>query len=149
MAAPWLLTSITRLASHVTRWSLYHDKALRRLMSFVANNSHLTLRSQLSTADAKIAKLHCWSDADLAGDHSTTRSTSGMFLAMVSEDGNRSWPISWGSKKQPTTASSTCEAETLSILSLSIGLRKEAIPMLSLLEVLLNRPVQLICFEDN
>ena len=30
MCCPWLVTAITRLASHLTRWSQHHDRALRR-----------------------------------------------------------------------------------------------------------------------
>ena len=138
MAAPWLITAMTRLASHLTRWSVFHDRALRRLMSYIHHSSKLALRSQLAPADLATAELHCWCDADLAGDHATTKSTGGMFLALTSADGARVWPISWYSRKQTTTASSTCEAETI---SLSTGLRKEAIPILSLVEKLLARPI--------
>ena len=146
MSAPWLITAIARLAAHLTRWSVFHDRALRRLMSFVKHNTHLTLTSQLAPRDLATAELHLWCDADHAGDHSTSKSTSGMFLALVSSDLQRTWPLSWYSRKQTATSSSTCEAETISISS---GLRKEAIPMLSLVEQLLGRPVLLVCHEDN
>ena len=146
MACPWLLVPITRLASFVTRWTRFHDAALKRLMAFCCHNSNLVLRGTLSTADLLTCELHCYPDADLAGDHSSTRSTSGLWLELVSADGERAWPIAWSSKKQTATASSTCEAE---MLSLSSGLRKEALPSLTLLELLLGRSLRLVTFEDN
>ena len=146
MCAPWLITQINRLAAFVTRWAIYHDIALRRLMSFIAHNTHLVLRSHLLFSDCKDCELHLWADADQAGDHSHTKSTSGCWLALVSKDRKRQWPIAWSSKKQTASSSSTCEAETISI---SLSLRKEAIPALDLLEKLLGRPVQLIAHEDN
>ena len=125
MACPWLLVPITRLASFVTRWTVFHDLALRRLMSFCCHNSDYVLRGTLSTADLLDCELHFYPDADLAGDHSSTRSTSGLWVELVSSDGLRSWPVAWSSKKQTATASSTCEAE---MLSLSGGLRRETLP---------------------
>jgi len=91
-------------------------------------------------------ELHFYPDADLAGDHSSTRSISGLWVELVSSDGLRSWPVAWSSKKQTATASSTCEAE---MLSLSGGLRRETLPSLTLLELLLGRSVKMVTFEDN
>ena len=146
MACPWLITQINRLAKHVTKWSLYHDKALKRLMSYIEHNTHLKLVSRISTEDLKTAELHFWPDADHAGDHSTSKSTSGLWLALMSADGKRQWPLAWSSKKQESTSSSTCEAEMISMAS---GLKKEVIPMWLLLEKLLVRDVKLVCHEDN
>jgi hypothetical protein len=146
MCAPWIITQINRLAAHVSRWSVYHDAALKRLMSFIEHNTHLVLKSNLLRSDLKTCELHLWADADQAGDHSSSKSTSGCWLAILSADGLRSWPVAWGSKKQSASSSSTCEAETISI---SLALRKEAIPTLDLLEQILGRPVQLVAHEDN
>lgn len=46
-----------------------------------------------------------FTDADWAGDHETRRSTSGYVFSIGSA------AISWSSKRQPTVALSTCEAE--------------------------------------
>ncbi len=46
-----------------------------------------------------------YSNADWVGDHDTWRSTSG-FIFTISSDA-----ISWSSKRQPTVALSSCEAE--------------------------------------
>ena len=104
------------------------------------------MRGSLGVADLLDCELHYYPDADLAGDHNTTKSTSGLWVELVSKDGERFWPLAWGSKKQTATASSTCEAE---MLSLSGGLRKEALPSLTLLELLLKRSVKMIVHEDN
>eukprot|EP00972_Heterocapsa_arctica_P059558 8783674-Heterocapsa_arctica.AAC.1 len=65
-------------------------------------------------------------DADLQGDMETTKSTSGLWLEVRSADGARCWPLTWRSKRQGSTASSTCEAEYISMAN---GLKQEAIPM--------------------
>jgi hypothetical protein len=146
MASPWLVTMINRLAKHVTHWSVFHDKALRRLMSFIAHNTHLRLNFVLSQDDMKDCELHYWPDADNGGDHSSTKSTSGMWLALLSKDGTRQWPLAWSSKKQTATSNSTCEAE---MISLATNLKKEVIPMWLLIEKLLGRDVALRTHEDN
>ena len=49
-------------------------------------------------------------------------------------------------KRQGSTASSTCEAE---MISLATALKSEVLPMLKLLEQALCKPVRLRCLEDN
>eukprot|EP00972_Heterocapsa_arctica_P001427 208673-Heterocapsa_arctica.AAC.1 len=61
-------------------------------------------------------------DADLAGDMEMARSTSGLWLEVRSADGERCWPLPWRSKRQGSTASSTCEA-------MATALKAEALPM--------------------
>jgi hypothetical protein len=85
-------------------------------------------------------------DADLAGDMETARSTSGLWLEMRSEDGERCWPLAWRSKRQGSTASSTCEAE---YISMATACKTEALPMVDLFSQALGRPVGLTCLEDN
>ena len=58
----------------------------------------------------------------------------------------RCWPLAWKSKRQGSTASSTCEAEAI---SLATALKPEVLPMLELLEQALGRPVRPRCLEDN
>ena len=85
-------------------------------------------------------------DADLAGDMETSKSTSGMFLELRSADGTRHWPLSWRSRKQGPTASSTCEAE---YISLSTAMKLEGLPMQDLFSRALGREVTLEAREDN
>lgn len=55
--------------------------------------------------------LRAYSDADWGGDTSDRRSTSGYCVSMSKE----SSLVSWKSKKQPTVALSTCEAEYMAL----------------------------------
>ena len=54
-------------------------------------------------------------DADLAGDLESSKSTLGLWLELRSADDKRCWPSSWRSKRQGSTASSTCETEMISL----------------------------------
>ena len=56
------------------------------------------------------------------------------------------WPLCWGSKRQGATARSTCEAE---IISLDSGVVGEAVPVQDLVDLVLNRPISLVCQQDN
>ena len=86
------------------------------------------------------------SDADLAGDLESSKSTSSLWLELRSADDKRCWPLVWKSKRQGFTASSTCEAE---MISLATALKSEVLLMLELLEQALCRPVRLRCLEYN
>ena len=138
--------AITRLASKVSSWNTSHDRALKRLMQYVATKPRLRLNSTLSTEDLADAQLVMSPDADLAGDLETAKSTTGMFLELRPRDGERSWLLSWRSKRQGSTATSTCEAE---YIAMSTSARAEAIPMQIFLEAALGRRVDLVCLEDN
>jgi len=146
LSRPDITVAITRLASKVSSWNTSHDRALKRLMQYVATKPNLRLHSTLSTEDLADAQLVMSPDADLAGDLETAKSTTGMFLELRSRDGERSWPLSWRSKRQGSTATSTCEAE---YIAMSTSARAEAIPMQIFLEAALGRRVDLVCFEDN
>jgi len=146
MCRPDLTVAITKLASCVSRWTAEHDKHLKRLMAYVAHHTDLELNYHLSTQDLDTVVLSFSPDADLAGDVSSSKSVSGMWLELESADGKRSWPIAWSSKKQTATSSSTCESE---VVSMSTGLRKEAIPVLDFIEMALGRSVKMVCKEDN
>ena len=114
----------------------------------------LTLQNSSRRADREAAELHVWpdaDDADLAGDELSTRSTSGYFLEVAGGEGRTS-PIAWSSKKQPATASSTGTAESQSlaeVLSCNLAVQGEALPTQHLMELILGRPVRVVCHEDN
>ena len=116
-------------------------------MQYVATKPDLRLHSTLSTEDFADAQLVMSPDADLAGDLETAKSTTAnMFLELRSRDGERSWPLSWRSKRQGSTATSMCEAE---YIAMSTSARAEATPMQIFLEAALGRRVDLVCLEDN
>ena len=146
LSRPDIMVAITRLASKVSSWNTSHDRALKRLMQYASSKPDLRLHSMLSTDDFGDAQLVMSPDADLAGDLETAKSTTGMFLELRSRDGERSWPLSWRSKRQGSTATSTCEAE---YIAMSTSARAEAIPMQIFLEAALGRRVDLVCLEDN
>ena len=143
---PDLTVGITRLAAKVTSWNTSHDRALKRLMQYCHHNANLMLTGCLSVKDINDAIVVMSPDADLAGDMETAKSTSGLWLEMRSSCGMRAWPLSWKSKKQGSTASSTCEAEYISMAS---GAKQEAIPAQLFMESALGRTVGLRCLEDN
>ena len=87
-----------------------------------------------------------YTDADWNGDPTTTKSTNGLYVELWSPSSGHCWPITWQSKKQTCTSSSTAEAE---VISLSWGLRSEGLPLQSFVESILgNRPI-VRCFVDN
>ena len=55
-------------------------------------------------------------------------------------------PLSWASRKQTSTARSTTEAE---MVSLGAGLFLEALPMQELFELVFDRQMELICYQDH
>ena len=79
-------------------------------------------------------------DASLNGDMETSKSTSGLWVELVSADGLCTWPLAWRSKRQGSTASSTPEAETI---SMATGLKGEGLPMQDLFSAALGRTVHL------
>ena len=83
-------------------------------------------------------------DADFAGSREDTRSTSGGFLALAGE--NTFFPLVWVSKKQTATSKSTAEAE---LVSLSLSLFEEGIPMLNFWQTVAGREMTLKILEDN
>jgi hypothetical protein len=86
--------------------------------------------------------LYC--DADLAGDRTDCKSTSGIFMAIV---GSHTFvPLAGISKKQTSVSKSTPEAE---IVAIDHGLCKEGLPALSLWETLLKKRMKIRLMEDN
>ena len=146
MARPELAVAITRLASRVSKWSAECDERLIRLYDFIHDRIELCIYGSLSTRDATMCEIWAWPDADLAGDKLfSSKSTSGRFIELVGADG-RGFPLQWSTHKQGATALSTPEAETV---SLSDCCKADALPVQSLLSLLLQRPVVLRALEDN
>ena len=145
-ARPDLVVAITRLASNVTSWNKSNDRALRRLMQYTQHAADLELVNELSSEDIQTAVLVMSTDADLAGDPESPKSKSGLWLELRSADDKRCWPLAWRSKRHGSTASSTCEAE---VISLATSLKAEVLPMMERLEQALCRPVRFRCLEDN
>ena len=145
MAFPALAVVISRLASQVTKWTADSDRRLHRVYCYLSGALDQVLTGELATSDREMARIQAWPDADLNGCHLTTKSTSGFFLNIVGSNG-RIFPLGWGSKKQGATAQHTAEAE---LISLASCLRSELIPVQSLMQEILQRPVEAELLEDN
>ena len=145
MAMPSLCVIIGRLSSQISRWTADSDRKLHRVFSYLDGALDKFLTGTLSTADVDVVKLISWPDADHNGDYMDTKSTSGFFLEIAGNDG-RGMPLSWGCKKQGSTAQHTDEAE---VVSMATSTRNELLPMQMLMQIILQRPVVAEIREDN
>ena len=143
LARPDLMKGISDLTRKITTWSRADDRRLYRLMSYLKGTSDYMLAGHIRD-DPSALHLSLYTDADHASDIEDVKSTSGMFLTLEGPDSF--WPLCWGSKHKGATARSTCEAE---IISLDSGVFGEAVPMQDLFDLVLNRPISLVCQQDN
>jgi hypothetical protein len=89
-------------------------------------------------------ELVVYSDADLAGDRETSKSTTGVFLCVRAK--NTFIPLQGISKRQSCVSHSTPEAD---IVAADHAIRMEALPALQLWERLTGRSMQARLMEDN
>jgi hypothetical protein len=143
LARPDLMKGISDLTRRITTWSKADDRKLYRLMSYLKGTASYVLEGKIAD-NAKALRLCLYTDADHASGVHDVKSTSGMYLTL--EGPNSFWPLCWGSKRQGATARSTCEAE---MISLDSGVFGEGLPMQELFETVLDRPIDLICQQDN
>eukprot|EP00971_Amphidinium_carterae_P332784 6467110-Amphidinium_carterae.1 len=144
MARPDILVAVTRLTRFVSKWTRAHDVALIRLFGYIKGSLGHRLKDRLDK-DRPI-EVHVWSDADLCGDPTDTKSTSGVWIELRSQGSDACWPIAWASKRQGASAFSTCESE---VVAMSFALREEGLPLLNLVANLTGKDVPLVCKEDN
>ena len=138
-----LMKGISDLTRKITTWSRADDRRLYRLMSYLKGTSNYMLEGHIRD-DPSALHLSLYADAGHASGIEDVKSTSGMFLTLEGPDSF--WPLCWGSKRQGATARSTCEAE---IISLDSGVFGEAVPMQDLFDLVLNRPISLVCQQGN
>eukprot|EP00971_Amphidinium_carterae_P227844 4519273-Amphidinium_carterae.1 len=70
MAYPQILTTITRLACNITKWTEDDDRRLHHLVCFMNGYSHshvLTGQALRDKGGHVHCRLSCYSDAELAG----------------------------------------------------------------------------------
>ncbi|EIW73540.1 hypothetical protein TREMEDRAFT_26053 [Tremella mesenterica DSM 1558] len=108
------------LCRFISKWSLDHWKAAKHLLRYLRGTSDLAL-----TFDATAGKrtILGWADADWGGCLDTRRSTTGYVFSTYGG------VVSWKSRRQPTVALSTTQAELLA----STEAGKEAIWLRQLL----------------
>ena len=109
------------LCRYISKWSLDHWKAAKHLLRYIRGTSDLCL-----TFDAHGSKrlLLGWADADWGGCMDTQRSTTGFVFSTYGGI------VAWKSKRQPTVALLTTQAELLA----STEAGKEAIWLRQLLD---------------
>ena len=121
-----LIRPAQALASRITKWNRLCNKKLHRLVSYINSTLDLHLHGWISDP-ADLLEVVAYCDADLAGDRTDSKSTSGVLVCLV---GPRSYmPIAAVSKKQTSVSKSTPEAE---IVALDYGTSKEAMMLAQL-----------------
>ncbi|CAE7242240.1 unnamed protein product [Symbiodinium sp. CCMP2592] len=138
-----LIRPVQALASLITKWDGLCDKKLHRLVCYINSTLDLNLYGWIGDAP-EMLELVLYCDADLAGDRTDSKSTSGVFMCLL---GLRSFmPLNALSKKQTSVSKSTPEAE---IVSLDHAVYKLGLPALSMWEYMLGRRFRLRVMEDN
>ena len=117
--------------------------ALHRLVCYI--NSTIDLKLVGWVGDViEDWRLDLYSDADLASDLLTRKSTSGVYQCI--SGGNTRMPMSALSKKQTCVSHSTPEAE---LVAADVSLRTEGFPMLDLWKPFTKVEIPLLFHEDN
>ena len=107
---PDLAYPVGMLARYTSNPSPQHTKALIHLLGYLNYTSERALVYRKPDEDNKApGMMHCYTDADWAGEAHSGRSTSGMVIYK-----NRA-PVSWSSKRQGIVSTSTMEAEYISL----------------------------------
>jgi Reverse transcriptase (RNA-dependent DNA polymerase) len=125
---PDLAFAVGALGKFSAKPRLQHWNAAKHVLRYVK----ATLDFNLTFGANEMRELHGFCDADWAGDIDTRRSTTGYVFLM---DGGA---VSWSSKRQPTVALSTTEAEYMSATQAT----KEACWLRKLLADLGRKPEQ-------
>ena len=104
---PDLSYAVGKLSQHLAEPHQQHLIAAKHILRYLRGTSQYDLCYKKNKGLSILA----YSDADWASDPNDRRSTTG-FCFYLNEDSS---PISWKSKKQPTVALSTCEAEYMAL----------------------------------
>jgi hypothetical protein len=99
---------VGQLAKYMSCPTVLHMQAAKHLLRYLAGTADMALHfpyPKEEMSDAHV--IHAYSDADLAGDKNTRKSTTGMVLLF------HKYPIVWMSRLQSIVATSTAEAELI------------------------------------
>ncbi len=138
-----LLRAVGHLSTNTISWTKDCDATLLRHMRYLKGSRRFHQVGVIGD-DFKDLQLCLYTDADVAGDRSDLKSTSGVFLALVGT--NSFWPLCGQSKKQTAVSHSTVEADLVACVH---GLRSEGLPPLLLWEPILGRKTSLVLYQDN
>jgi hypothetical protein len=131
------------LACKITKWTKRCDQRLHRIMCYLHQVDDVTMMGWVG--DSAINwKLWLYTDADFAADKTTSRSVSGVFCAINGP--TTYFPLCALSKKQSAVSHSTAESE---MIAADLGLRTEALPMMTLFDQVLKRSIRCLFLEDN
>ena len=140
-----LLRPIAALASKITKWDSVCDRMLHRLVCYINSSLDYKLKGHIGDSNKDLT-LTLFSDADFAGCLDTTKSTSGVFIALTGP--SSFFPLNAISKKQSCVLHSTPEAE---IVAADLVIRTEGLPALqqNAISILHQRSTKLTFQEDN
>ena len=120
-----VIVTTSCLARRVSKWTVNEDRQLKSLMFYIAHHADSVLMHRLSTDDRPQAELVYSPDAELGGDAMATKATGGFWPKVRSKDGQKSWPITWATKKASHTSTATADSETWSLVGANeLGLKK-------------------------
>ena len=123
-----LLRPICSIAGEASRWTVACDKRLERLVSYIHSTLDHSLESFVGDPADKCHVL-LYSDADFAGDMHRSKSTSGMYVAIVGP--NTFAPVAAHCKKQTCVSHSSTESE---IVAAELAIRSEGLQILTFWE---------------
>ena len=111
MSRPDIQLAVTLLASHMSKFTEYHIKAAKRVLTYLKGTADLGLhiKKMSSGFDILNCKLEIFSDSDWARDKIKRRSVTGYVGYFL---GN---PIAYLVRYQTTVALSSCEAEYMAM----------------------------------
>ncbi|KAG7479129.1 Retrovirus-related Pol poly from transposon TNT 1-94 [Solea senegalensis] len=137
---PDLSWVVSKLSQHLAEPKQQHWAAAKHLLRYLKGTINQELHYQKSE---KNLQLEGFSDADWAADINERRSTTGYCFSLT-ENGP---VISWKSRKQPTVALSTCEAEYMALAATT----QESMYLVQLLKGIdgNNQHVPVKIYEDN
>ncbi len=101
---PDLSWIVSKLSQHLEKPSTSHIVAVKRVFRYIKGTASFCIK--FSPTDGQLVS---YTDSDWANDTESRRSTSGFVVTLGSG------PISWKSKKQPTVALLSCEAEYIAL----------------------------------
>jgi histone deacetylase 1/2 len=105
---PDIMYAVSKLSQYNDNPSVLHFRAAKHLLRYIKGTKHFSLEFGTGKSPTN-PHLHGYSDASYANDLDDRKSTTGYVFFF----GNG--PISWQSRKQPTVAQSTMEAEYIAL----------------------------------
>ena len=138
---PDLSRVVSKLSQYLAEPKQQHWATAKHILRYLKGTMDQELHYQ--KCEESLLQLEGYSDADWAADKDDRRSTSGYCFSLT-ENGP---VISWKSRKQPTVALSTCEAEYMALAATT----QESMYLVQLLKGIdsSNQHIPVKIYEDN